>query len=731
MTLQAEPIPTTGTTADRDVDWSILPPVGQATDPKWWGKVSQLCNGLFLETQAEFAEGHRQADSNRTIYRYGDDPKPTKKKVTSNQIRDDCLMSVNQLLREPPDITVAPVETGAPPIQIPLGTPQMDPTTGQPVLDPMTGMPVEAMFQLDDQVRAEFWQRQFDFYWERGRLGRAIAGVVLNGAIDGWALSVFEWDAQNHRPRLYHTISIRQIGIDPNVGCIDAVDEANYSWVRWYVDRWKARAAYPELADAIEDRAREGAPRTDGRTELGGNVSRNYYRKMVDLKHIFLRNQPVRAMSPKEAIGAGLIEQQSAAAPNLGDATGPAAEGDLAGQAAAVPSGDQEASGGGIPDPQGVPPDVPAPVDPTGLGGDVLPSQLGAGPVAVLAAPKYVLTGTDTEVTPQSPAWPYWLGLRHLLTIDDQIVAIDEVWNGWDMPIVHFVAIPQPMTPMGIGMPEGMAPMQRGANRMLTNLVDYSDYLPHPASIMSTEMANELKKKGITDLHSKPDRVYVVPGAAIVAANGQPFIPISPPPLNEALPEIHAIIKAEMNDRANSPQVASGKQPGDVTGWQAIQQLQAAAASRYDLEGQWVADMVWRTGMLLLHELQYRLTVQELCQVCSEYPPQIVQILKLDAQQNEFNLEVEVHSAVGGVQSRKRAEAIQKRQLNVISQQTLTDRLGENYFEEHKKLAEENAEMMQQQAAQAAMMPAGPEPSGGKPASGNGQHAGNNGNGRM
>jgi hypothetical protein len=745
-------------------------------------KVTQFLSALAKEASDIAATWITRAEQNHDIYTYGATPPPASGKCISNQIQDSVNAIVDFQTKDPPIKTLNPVERGEPG-EVYYFTPP-DPVTGQSTVQgPFTpdvaaqmqqqtvavgmdemGQPLAApvynpsgFVTIDDQSTADFFQKQLDVYWKRGRLDKAVRLVVHKSNIYGYYFPVYEWDRDYHRPRLWIDITLRDFYIDPTR---QEIEDSAYFGVDWWLDAEQAKTMFPHLADIIDERARTGTPeRPDSTTQFGFNVDRvgAFKRNTICLRVFWLRNQPC-PYEADEALAAGLLERRQIP---LGDPSQI-----IPNEEAQFPKGpsddalDQTQAGEPAPEPRDAPVGFPggnAATDPRGQGGvsDIVPD---AGPIVAAPATRDALFANGIEVTPPTkgdattldPNWPMYRCVRQLTAVLGLIVD-DRECEYFDIPVLQAIATPVPEQPYGQGLPERMEAMQAGRGDMLTNIRDHTELHAHPVSFFSSSMWEHVPAKYKVTGASVAGMKGIIPDHDFYDERGNPRTPgvfVNPPPMNQALVDGERIFHDELTERSGNPEVLQGKPPTGVSGWQAIQLLSENASSRFGFSQQWTRDLITRLVHHVLHDLtdQRKVTVRDLRAVDSRYPEQIVSAFQRRGAMIEWDLDIEVQTGVGSSRSRKQAQAIEAHQTvspvtgdPILSDESLAEALDYDFQQESQRNARAREQAMQVQAQQLQLQeamnprPAPGEKSGGakKPGSnGDGQHSAN-GNGRM
>lgn len=735
----ADPSPETD---PRDI--ASLPPLGEGINEENWSKVNAFWDALENKGVKFYKTPCDRAVKNLIVFETGKGTAIGCNEVIVNKIRKDHYSLLSDLLRDPPTRTIVPEESSDPPQMIDvMGTDEF-------------GFPAPMQFPITDKTQADFEKKLVDYFWDKAELDADFEEAMHNASISGWTNLLYWWDRQNMLPKFETTISVQQILLDPIVGAWKAVEKSNWATLRWRVNWWQARAMFPHLAKHLDAKSTTGNDASNSIVPLGNNQDEQETgERMVDLKFLWLRNYPVQRMTPDEALQFGEVEQREVMDEGLAQAGGAEATGTLdatpeqvvtdsiddrgvdAGAGIAAVGGD----GGGDESPDenmpGALQRMPASggPGPTAGQGDISPFDLAASTVgAVLPNPTaFFLPGGETPVTPASPEWPWFLGIR-MLTRVDTAIADDRINPYADIPIVHIPCNPTAMSACGQGYPEVSEHLQAGRNRALTNAVDHSDLMAHPIKVYCKSawavLDSEYKEKGASVAGMNvmiDDEIYEKLGGKI-------SITESAEPISASLGEILNILGRELEDQSVAPAVTQGRQTGDVTGWQATQMLQAQAASRLDLPAKFLQHAVKRAMMLVRHSVLWNVPVPRISQICSEYPPEVVEALVQRGRSSDCNINVRVNPTGGGVQARVISDAFQKFGTvdeltgeRVIGMDTLRERVDEDNAKEHMRqqpalMQAAAAKQQQEQADRDAKQKPGKETAGAS--NGNGQSNG-------
>lgn len=690
-------------------DVTRLPPLGEGIKPENWGKVTNFLDQLALKAVAHYTTPCDRADTNLTVLETGKSTVVHEKDVIANKIRQDMLTMMAALMRDAVTRKIVAEEMGEPPELVPF-------------LDRQT-MSFQ-QFEVNDAVESEFEQRVVDWHWQEAELDADVWMALFNARTAGWYTAPFEWNWQKMLPTLRTNISVRQIPLDPAAGPLKAVETANWAFLRWRVNWWQARALFPQISLEMAQRANEGPQASDSVLPMGKNEQSGLTgERMVDLSFFWHRNYPVQAMTPEEAVAYGEVELRATRPVGEDDPPLPS-EGADQGQpqldGAADSAGTQTEPPAGV---QGLPTssaDGEIPV-PGGDGGmpdpNTFPSDPSVqGPVSIGAS--YFLPNGTKPITPADPEWPWWLGIRQIARVQNA-VAQDCICPYFDIPLLHMPANPLPMSACGQGDPEAMQKIQEGHIRALTNAVEHSDLMAHPVKVMCKSAHAVLPDKYKTDGASIAGMTVIIDDDLYEKLGGKADITNDAPPISASLGQILEILGNERQDITPAPNALSGRQTGDITGWQSTKLLQDQASSKFDLPAMFLQLMVKRLMKFVRHAVLWFVPIEKLQQICSDYPPEVVEALVRRGRANDRNIEVIINLSSGGAQDRKKSELVQ--QFNIVDDQPNSPTFGQRVVglktlregmgvDSRKEDQNQNAQgmmmnqMAQQQAQQAAIV---------------------------
>lgn len=733
---------------DNPYPMNAIPPLGAVGPDDHSVLVTELQNRA-QEAQFQRDRWVGYADRNRQIFIFGaplDQYDPEKVYVTEIQSAVICATDIQT--KEPPSVTLEPVETGEEPtyywagpddvgIRLGLPTPAvsswihpetgqqqppipMDPDVAEQLLDQAAqvgmvmgpdGQPMplkeEWIVAVDDALVAEVYQSVFDVYWARSGTDRWVRQNLLTTNIQGWIFGLYEFDDAEQRDVLTN-VSVRQIYIDPTV---EDIQDAAYAGIDLVLDADKAKKLYQHLADAIDREKRTGTPmRPDSGDGFGNEFEQEFRRPMVVLRVFWLRDAEA-VMSLDEALQGGHVEQRL-----MGGQSAVGSGQEMPGQPGAAADADQQQepiSEGA--DQLGAESDRAAAADggagsDLSLGGaslDENPESSGAAAPDAIPGPAarvgHFLRGSDDELTlpaegePMNIAgWPTKRILRQITTIANTLVD-DRVCEHWDIPLLHNVNIPIPGRPFGLGEPFRLWAMQNARNRMIDSLVEYTEAFANPASEIPESVAKTLEEE-YGDAYIKPHRTIRVPDE-LRQMYPDGIVKFSvPPPLPEAVVKLQQILKTEITEQSGHSEVLQGQASSQLSG-KAIETLQTAAASMIGFKSQRTGDMVYRLARLKLHSYVWRLTCQDVSRIVRKYKYPILEAVCERAKEMDWEVSVTVSSGNGAIKTQKQNQSLQKYKDGLQSKQTTQDEMGIDARKERKRFeqqAEDDARLQRQ-----------------------------------
>lgn len=637
----------------------FLPPIGQITEENH-DEVVQYLNNLENEALDDREMLEPGLDLNMAYYHYGQATPPLESDIVVNEIQNAIIAITDIQTKDPPRPLIEPVETGEPPLYFWAGPPevgasfkllpqQLGPTIdevgnaiNQLPIDPITAGMLKAvsypeevapqllpgmirpdwLAEVSDATVAEVYQLVMNVYWDRSESDLSWRQNLLDTNVQGWAIMLTEFDAENERFINTH-IPPKHALIDP---LARSVREAAYLGIDIPKDANEAIAQFPHLAPMIEDKARTGnLAHPSGRQRLASRFQRTFQRPMVNMRIWWLRHQQA-PMNPEEAVAKGLVLENQALETEI--------------------TGD-----GGLP---------------------------------TLSGTIYTLAADGQEVEVGGKGWPMRSVIRQITQIEDVIVD-DRENEHWDIPVVWNVNIPHAgNSPYGIGEPQRLWSLQMSLSRMLEAMIEHTDYYRAPIVSISQSMAKILGQDRI-NMGVEAGLVIVVPDDQYAVSQGQPVQVVNPPPLPEAMAAVFPMLQNLTSEISGNTEILQGRGSANASSGVAIEMLQSAATSMIGFKSKRTADAIRWDANCKLYNIIWRLEVEQIKKVFSKWPDNILASIVAHARASEWNVEAQVQYGTGSVMAQKRAMALEDLTVQAITLQTYRERVGIDHNTEEKR----------------------------------------------
>jgi hypothetical protein len=519
----------------------------------------------------------------------------------------------------------------------------------------------------DDDLVKDISKAVFDVLWQRGQVDLRVRQNLHRNAVHGWSVMLFEFDDDAVKPILRH-LPVKQVYMDPTV---EDIADASYAGYDLWVDADEAKALYPKLAEKIELYAVKGQPtQQGGTTELAQTNNRDFRRRGVLMRVMWLRNQPI-PLTTEEAIARKAIDQRDVEV--IPDADEVFAGVDFG----------QEAGDGSVQEAEAADPDstsstaVPGDAAPAGDDAGEMGEGLSEGSPGGEAAPPMVpalptrpalfLPDTDEEITPEHGEWPHRYCIRQI-TIIANAVAEDRECEFPDIPLLHNVNIPLPTgEPFGYGEPQRLYPLVKAESRFLRKLVAHVDYYGNPIQTISDGMAT-LMGEDLKDI-GEPGALIKVPDDQWKQVGGKIAVNVDPPMLPPAVIDAFGLLKRELQDQGGNKEVLEGRTNSQIKSGKQYEAMAASAASQIGFKSQRAGDMVERLARFLLHAAYTRMTPEQFHKIYSKIPLACMKHIHARGRDVEWNLKVSVQPGSGS-EFNKKQQALAERQAGLISDET-------------------------------------------------------------
>jgi hypothetical protein len=328
----------------------------------------------------------------------------------------------------------------------------------------------------------------------------------------------------------------------------------------------------------------------------------------------------------------------------------------------------------------------------------------------------HYLPGSDTEVTPQHPAWPTYLCLRQITTIAKTVVE-DGVCPHWDIPLLQNTNIPVPDKPYGLGEPYRLRTIQKADSRTVDAMVEYTESFKAPGRTISASMHASLPEDE-KDSYVKPSTTLVLPDDQWLACGGKPETIVPPPPMPAGLMDLQPILTNIRQELSGHTEVSQGTAPPGVDSGRAIALLQDANAGMTSFKAMKAAECVWRFGMLLKHNITWRMEAADLARIVKKQKEHVLAAMLQRERNNPRDITVVVPSGNGMVKAQKGQRAIAKMGAGLQSRETTQEQNDIDPKLERQRMNRERADaagMMPGAMAPAVAAVAGPAPAAAAP----------------
>jgi uncharacterized membrane protein YgcG len=656
--------------AEQPHAYPCLPPTGQVTDDNQGQVIS------YLTALAEEAAGERQkwvtvADLNERIFIYGDVEPPDDQTILLNDIQGQVVASVTIQGKEPPKVTLEPVETGEEPMYFWAGPDHIGMALGVPPqcmtesIDPMSGeaLPIQPMdpmlagmllmgevpeevspalmpgqirpnwiVKVDDNLIARTYQVPFDVLWRRSYIDVFLRNNLLDNNIHGWSFALYEFD-EDRKVHVLRQLGVREVFIDPRCR---SVQEAEYVMVDLPFDLNAAKQNWPHLAEQLEQAANTGRPQhIDAWTEWSKANARDFKRPIVSLRVAWIRNQPV-PVGPEEAVA-------------LGYAT--------------------------------------AVTDPA-------------------TGEQFIVDREGNELDPMRPGYPTRLGIRQIMQVGSSLVVDDRECETPDIPVLHNVNIPIPgSSPYGMGEPMRQRSIQMAKSGVVDAMVRHAKFFAFPIMNVPQQVLDRLPDE-IREAPARPDTVLPWDMETWQATGGKPISFVDPPQMSPALTEVFGVLDGELQAIGGHAPVLQGQTENGVTAARAIEALQATGSSQIAFKAMRLGDMVHHMAVLMLHNIVWRMSVDDLMLIISRYPRTVLEAIHERARLMEWNVNITVQAGNTGLQMTKRQIDGNDVAIGAKSIQTYREDNGIDHDQEERRITID----MMKRAKMAAMLNPQPGP---------------------
>lgn len=696
----------------------LLPPIGTPLDDELTGEICSAIIRKKEECRLVMDPFIEWADLSRNYFHYCAPEPPEDGLIVVSDIQNDCITQTDIQTKEPPNITLEPVDTEQPPKFFHNLPPQvcqqlgLDPSEYQVTADPTdpTGstmcptqplgpqsvmliqgaiqagkLPPNALISIGISELADFYQKIFDVIWQRSNPDKWWWQNSLWNNVDGWVPVLFEFDFENVKARLKN-MPIRQVFIDPTV---EDIEDASSVIVDIVYDAEVAKRLMPKFADQIEEYATPQGKivRPPGTLQMGSQYEdvSNFQTPTITLTVWFLRDQPM-FLDPQDAIAGGMMESRKVGTGNWKHVTAPQ-------NPAQLNIEEEQRDGlfvtGGWDGSKGE-----EGGDEGGGGGEVFPPG-------------------DPNFDPDN--WPTKRVTRQITAIATHAIVLDDCESLYydGIPLALNINIPILGKPCGIGEPFRRRGHQDGRSRLLNNLMDSTDYFAHPIAEAPMSARDQLPEE-YRDGHTHPGMIFWINDDLAAKNPNGVFKYREPPQPNAMLMTLNQELKQEGNDSGGNMAAINGKAPDQQAQMSgiAISLVQTGAASMASYKGKRTQTVIKRISHLLLHAI-LTLPPETLYKIIKKYPLNVVADIAAMGPELEWTIKVAIAAGAGQLLAQKKAEAKDNFAKGLQSKETTQQACGIDPQQEGQRMGEEQqqaqqAQLPQQQRIQSQQPPAQP-----------------------
>lgn len=380
----------------------------------------------------------------------------------------------------------------------------------QPIMDEMgnvVGDPIlseDDLIKVDDAACASLIELAYEKLYDKANIDKVARQNAINNLIIGWQPVLFEWIPGANEFR-WTNMHVKNVFIDP---IATGTHDAGYLIFDQVLSADEALEKFPHMGKLINEKANGNQNKVQGAGVTYGSQyeNNNYYRDMLVLSTIWIRNANYGPMSEEDALNAGLVELIE----DPMDMEPPSQElTDLANDETGVVGKKM-----GTPDPDEMMPEMPTEEEEP----EAIEESQGV---------QYRLVGTidNAITTPEADNWPVRLGIRQVQLIDDAVLQ-DIECPFMNIPVGWNVNIPEPYGPYGQGEPERCGPVQRLINTLFSAIANNADYFQSPQECISASMHALMDNP---NTHAHPGQRHVVPDEQYERFGGK-ITTITPPP---------------------------------------------------------------------------------------------------------------------------------------------------------------------------------------------------------
>lgn len=531
---------------------------------------------------------------------------------------------------------------------------------GQPLPYPvgrslaMTPVGQEVIISINDRAVADVVEQIYHTVARRAGDQAVVVENTFNKNTFGCAFTLVEWDGPRQCP-VFTNCHHKQVHIDPLATSITRASYAVYSYT---LSAGEALRRFPKFRQKILLAARTGNINENLFSDSDLIASQTFYRPMVRVRVAWIRDQRF-ALDPMDAQDQGLVNATSSTS-NV------------------------------IP---------PTPVN---------DGTVSADPILSVDQTTHGYTLADgTPTDPLDQNWPYRLGLRQLLIVDD-VLADDSECLWPTIPLCHNMSAPVPYSPYGEGLPQRLKWLQEAINAIASDLRTHADYYGAPIVSVMESLGNMLEKELGTGF-SILGRKIKVPDEYYMQLRGQVCAITEPPETPQYLVQLLQMFLDMIDKEAGNSDVLQGEAKAKWSG-SLVKSLQQAAITVLQFDSIFTEQYIEQMAELVRFGICYFLSQQQWAKMVSKYPDYVLAHIFERAQLLDWSVQAEVASGSKALKNDDQQQALLNRQAGVASLKTTIEKTSDQPEVELLRMKEE----MQEAAMAASVQQANqPQPSGG------------------
>lgn len=324
--------------------------------------------------------------------------------------------------------------------------------------------------------------------------------------------------------------------------------------------------------------------------------------------------------------------------------------------------------------------------------------------------PKYMMKN-GTPIEDQDPNWPFRLGIREIIIIEDAVVGYTECkWP--TIPMCKNKCGPIPYSPYAEGTPKRLKYLQEGINAIMSDIRTHCDFFGSPAIGIMKSLADSMEAqfgKGFSCIGAK----FKIPDDVFLQLKGQVMSVTEPPAAPQHLFDFVKMLLDLIDKEAGNPEVMQGDAKAKWSG-SLVKTLQSAAMTVLQFDSIFTEHYIEELAFLTQWAIVKFMTIDDWTAIIKKYPPHVVRYIFARAGGGlnnpnhglDWDIEAEVASGSASVKAQAKTDAVnlflaqRPDGAAVVSQETTVESTSEQPQIELPRIQREKQETMQMQADQ-------------------------------